>query len=64
MLDVLADRTLGLAEQLGQSLLFEPKGFRIQHHVDAGETVFALVDEEFARGHGVNMPPSRQSRLV
>lgn len=46
MLDVLTDRSLGLAEQFGQLLLVQPKGFRLQHHVDAGGAVFALVDQE------------------
>ena len=46
MLDVLADGALGLAKQLGQLLLAQPKGFRLQHHVDAGGAVFALVDQE------------------
>ena len=27
-------------------LLVQPKGLRLQNHVDAGRTVFALVDEE------------------
>lgn len=37
---------LGLAEQLGQLLLAQPQGFRLQHHVDAGRAIFALVDQE------------------
>lgn len=46
MLDVLADRPLGLAKKLGQLLLVQPKGFGLQHHVNARGAVFALVDEE------------------
>ena len=49
MLDVLADGALGLAEQFGQLLLVQPKGFRLQHYVDAGRAVFALVDQELLR---------------
>ena len=53
MLDVLTDRPLGLVEQLGQLLLVQPKRFRLQHHVDAGGAVFALVDQELLGiGHG------------
>ena len=45
---------LGLAEQLGQLLLAQPKRFGLQHHVDAGGAVFALVDEELLGGcHGL-----------
>ena len=44
VLDVLANGALGLAEQLGQLLLVQPKSSRLQHHVNAGEAVFALVD--------------------
>ena len=44
---MLADLPLGLAEQLGELLLVQPKGFRLKHQVDAGGTVFALVDQKF-----------------
>lgn len=40
-------------EQLGQLILVQPKGFRLQHHVDAGRAVFALVSQELLGvGHG------------
>ena len=47
-----ADLPLGLAEQLGQLLLIRLQGFRLEHRVDMGGPVFALVDHELLRfGH-------------
>lgn len=54
MFDVLTDRTLGPAKQLSKLLLVKSQRFGIQHHVDFGTSVFALVDQElFGVCHGV-----------
>ncbi len=42
----------GITKQLSQLLLAQPQGFNFQHHVDVGEAVFILVDQELLRiGH-------------
>jgi len=46
VLDVLTDRALSLAEQLGKLLLVQPQGFGVQHHVDFGTSILALVKLE------------------
>jgi hypothetical protein len=46
VLDMLADRPLGLAEQLGQLLLVQPKAFPLQHYVYARGAIFTLVNQE------------------
>ena len=44
--DVLADRSLGLAEQLCELFLIEPDGLIFEAHVELRAAILALVDED------------------
>ena len=50
VLDVIADRSLGLAKKLGELLLTEPDGLALKAHIQLGTAVFGLVDEDLAHG--------------
>jgi hypothetical protein len=50
--DVLADRPLGLAKELGELFLAKPERLPDQPHVQLGASVFGLVNDKLAAKRG------------